>query len=101
MVARMRPHATNPLERATYHGILLIGQLPPLEVCEVALCVDDAPDEVVADDELVDEPVVLVVAEVDDDVPAFVAALAAICVVAPWPSCHASTPPSASIDATL
>jgi hypothetical protein len=99
---------------------LLIGQLPPLDVCEVTLCVDEVPDEVVAeeDEELVVEGVVVVVVadvessdsvlssddeaeDVDDEELDLVAALAAVWVVAAWPSCQASTPPSDSIEATL
>ena len=34
MVARMSAHATRPLARATYQGILPIGQLPPVLVCD-------------------------------------------------------------------
>ncbi len=86
----------------------------------MALVVVDVPDDVVADDEeelVVEAFVVVVVAdaessdslpssddeveEVDDGVLDFVSALAAVWVVAAWPSCHANTPPSDSIEATL
>jgi len=84
-----------------------MAQLPPLDVCEVTRADDEVFDEVavvavvaVADDESSSDSF-----SPDDDAAeveelAFVA-LAAVWVVAAWPSCQASTPPSESIDATL
>src|SRR5690349_21787199 len=101
----MRAQATMPLERATYHGILSMGQLPPVLVCELAPVEDgDAVVELVArvadfessessdEDEVDDEAVVL----------DFVLLAATDCVVvALCPSRQASTPPSESMVATL
>src|SRR6476661_5967592 len=99
MVARISAQATMPLDRATYHGILLIGQLPLVVVCDVVVV-----------DVLVDG-VVVAVAEEDDEAPdvpvlalvdaRFVLAAAVWVVVALCPSCQAMTPPSESIVATL
>jgi hypothetical protein len=79
-------------------------------VCEVTLCVDDVFDEVELDDVVFD--VVAVADDVSSDAPSpddevfdavdFVVVRAAFCAVAlVRPSCHASTPPSDSIEATL
>ncbi len=113
MVARTSTQATMPLERATYHGILPIGQLPPVLVCDsdVVDCVVD--DDVLALDDVSDVSavgevtVVAVVAAavVDDVVPLFVPVLvvaaAAVVVDALCPSRHARAPPMESIVATL
>src|SRR5690242_12905181 len=107
MVATMRAQATMPLERATYQGILSMGQLPPVLVCElvpdddgdvvalvapVALVADFDSSESPDEDEVDDEAVVL----------DFVLLAATDCVVvALCPSRQASTPPSESMVATL
>jgi hypothetical protein len=99
-----------------------MGQLPRVLVCEVTFC-DDDDDEEEFDD--VDEPALLVLpvattavessdspdssdscsAEARLEVLAelrVLALAAAVCVVVvAWPSCHASTPPSDSIEAML
>jgi hypothetical protein len=90
---------------------LSIGQLPPLLVCDVA-CDDEVPEDVLALDDVFELAplVVAVVAEVvssdspessDDEAVLDLVELAVCVVVAAWPSCQASTPPSESIAATL
>ena len=95
MVARISAHTTRPLERATYQGILPIGQLPPVLVCD-SVVVDC--DDVVEVGALV--PPVVVVAPLDV-LPVLAAAAVDDVVVALWPSRQASAPPSESIVATL
>jgi hypothetical protein len=95
-----------PLERATYQGIVLTGQLPLVLVCVVTDCDDvpvfddvptvaressDSPDSCDAVDRLDVAPLLRVLE----------LAAAVWVVVADCPSCHASTPPSESIDAML
>jgi hypothetical protein len=114
MVARINAHATIPLDRATYQGIWLIGQLPLVVVCEVTLAELD-PVELL-DALVLVEPEVAAVAEVessdsddpsvpevfDDEVVLLVLAAALwAAVVLVTPSCHANTPPSDSIAVTL
>jgi hypothetical protein len=99
-----------PLERATYHGICDIVQLPLVLVCDVTVCDEELVPELEADDDVV--PLPDVVADVPlelvplDDVPLELVPLDevadAVCAaVEANPSCHARTPPSESIDATL
>jgi hypothetical protein len=124
MVARIKAHATIPLERATYQGILPIVQLPLVVVCAVTLCVEELDVfDVLALDELdvlaldvLDAATVVVVAADDESSDSeessddfvevllvFVALAAAACVAVVFatPSRHASTPPSDSMLATL
>ena len=98
MVARIRAQATMPLDRATYHVSLSMGQLPLVVVWAVAL-VDEVLDDVVE----LTRSTALVVAGGRVAGPEavvlvrFAAAVAVGVVVAACPSCQASTPPSESI----